>query len=319
MINLEFNKNIIVEYNGIKIALDPTRLDSEYTSFISHAHVDHLPRSKLDGDVIASNETIRIASQRGIEIKNQKEPMFNIKMNPSGHILGSRSLYIDEELLYTGDFCTRENIFEQPAKPVKCKTLIVESTYGKPEFIFPPMEQIIEQTHKLISEYFDKGRPVVMLGYPLGRGQILTKIASTWEPLFVHDNINEMNNAYIELGKDLPPNLATYSEAKKNGSLEKNTWIIIATLRSAKSQLLKELKYNYDAALIGFAGWAINPNYKYSMGFDNALPLSDHCDFNELVKYIKECSPEKIYTTHGYTIELASHLRELGFDATSTK
>jgi putative mRNA 3-end processing factor len=47
------------------------------------------------------------------------------------------------------------------------------------------------------------------------------------------------------------------------------------------------------------------------------LPLSDHCDFRELVDVVKRCNPDKIYTFHGFSEDFALSLRKMGFDAES--
>ncbi|HEX7208304.1 MAG TPA: MBL fold metallo-hydrolase RNA specificity domain-containing protein, partial [Nitrososphaeraceae archaeon] len=56
-------------------------------------------------------------------------------------------------------------------------------------------------------------------------------------------------------------------------------------------------------------------NYKFMMGLDYALPMSDHCDYRDLVQVVKKCTPKKIYTFHGFAIDFAKTLRKLGFDA----
>ena len=43
--------------------------------------------------------------------------------------------------------------------------------------------------------------------------------------------------------------------------------------------------------------------------------MSDHCDYAELLRLVKEVSPEVVYTTHGFTNEFARTLRGEGYDA----
>jgi putative mRNA 3-end processing factor len=45
------------------------------------------------------------------------------------------------------------------------------------------------------------------------------------------------------------------------------------------------------------------------------LPMSDHCDYKDLVQVVKKCTPKKVYTFHGFAIDFAKTLRKLGFDA----
>ena len=56
---------------------------------------------------------------------------------------------------------------------------------------------------------------------------------------------------------------------------------------SGRSAFIKSLREKYNALVIAFTGWAVDPNYRFSMGVDYAFDLSDHCDFNELVELAK--------------------------------
>jgi len=49
-------------------------------------------------------------------------------------------------------------------------------------------------------------------------------------------------------------------------------------------------------------------------GVDLILPLSDHADFNELVRLSSESGAERIITMHG-PAKFAASLRERGFNA----
>ena len=47
---------------------------------------------------------------------------------------------------------------------------------------------------------------------------------------------------------------------------------------------------------------------------DLILPLSDHADFDDLVRAARESGAQRIITMHGEP-KFAGHLRELGFNA----
>ena len=55
------------------------------------------------------------------------------------------------------------------ARIPKVDSLIVESTFGLPQYVFPPIQDIVHLTNKIIGEMFDKGVSVLLLGYPLGK------------------------------------------------------------------------------------------------------------------------------------------------------
>ena len=90
---------------------------------------------------------------------------------------------------------------------------------------------------------------------------------------------------------------------------------MIAPLASARSGYIRAIKERCQAVSIGFSGWAIDNNYKYMMGLDYALPLSDHCDYEELVRLVLLSEARKIYTFHGFSAEFASSLRDIGLEA----
>src|SRR5262249_6558024 len=62
-------------------------------------------------------------------------------------------------------------------------------------------------------------------------------------------------------------------------------------------------------------GWAIDPSCRFRYQCDAAFPLSDHADFCDLIEFVKQVAPRKVYTLHGYAADFAPTLRDLGFDA----
>ena len=58
-----------------------------------------------------------------------------------------------------------------------------------------------------------------------------------------------------------------------------------------------------------------SPRFVFGRRCDYSIPLSDHCDFDELVRMIESSEAEKVYTIHGFVDEFASHLKKLGIDA----
>jgi putative mRNA 3-end processing factor len=308
---------IMVEEKDTTIALDPSHpVHCDFT-FVSHAHIDHLHkrgRKKINTQVLASKETTLIAHARGYEIVDAAEGQDGFQLVDTGHILGSRGLLVDNDVYYTGDISMRERAFMKAAKLPHARTLIIESTFGRPEYVFPPLSEVTHRTNKIISEMFDLGIPVILMGYTLGKAQLLTELFSHWDPI-VHDSVAKINSVYSELGVKLGGSV-TYKQAEEQGLLLKNRpWVMIAPLMSERNAFVREVKSRYRAVTIGFSGWAIGSRYRYMMGLDYVMPLSDHCDYSELVEAVRQCSPEKVYTFHGFAREFAESLQEMGFDA----
>lgn len=309
---------IIIQHKDNVIALDPSHPANCHFTFVSHAHIDHLHKrgteKKTKSTVLASKETVLIAQARGYKMGKSAEKYDGFTLVDAGHILGSRGLLIGEDIYYTGDMSMRERAFMKPAKVPHAKTLIIESTFGRPQYVFPPISEVTHDTNKIISEMYDLGVPVILMGYTLGKAQLLTKLFGHWDPI-IHDSVAKINSIYSKLGVRLE-SFMTHSQAQDRGLLAKNRpWVMVAPLMSSRCAFLKEMKNSYGAVTIGFTGWAIGSRYRYMMGLDYVMPLSDHCDYNELVAAVKQSRPEKVYTFHGFAREFAEALSQMGFDA----
>jgi putative mRNA 3-end processing factor len=312
-------KGIIVRSNGKRISLDPMTYNYCDLTFVSHAHTDHMYKKSLHKNckttTLVSKTTSILAKARGYDLAEVTEDYDGLELIDTGHILGSKGLLIGHELFYTGDISIRERAFMKPACIPSANTLIIESTFGRPEYIFPSLTEILDATNRIISQMYDLGVPVLLMGYSLGKAQLLAALFDHWEPVFVHDSIYNMNTAYSKLGiqiKDMIP----YSIAEKAGLIKRNEpWVMIAPLSSARNSFVRQVKQKYKAVTIGFSGWAVNSRYKYMMGLDYTMPISDHCDYNELIRVVTKCNPKKVYTVHGFADDLAMALTRMGFEA----
>ncbi len=298
--------------NDKRVYLDPKNADATGINFISHAHSDHLP-SKNGGTILSSLETNKIASLRGFKMENHVDSLDDFSLIDSGHILGAKGLLFDD-IFYTGDIWTRNRGFLQGEKVPKCKTLITECTFGLPEFVFPKTDEIQKQVNELISELYGKGVPVILMGYQLGKAQTITQLFGHWEPLYFHDSVKEMNSLHQKLGISLKDGIG-HSEAEKNGLLEKKPWVMVAPLMSAKNKFIQDMKSKYGAVTIGFSGWAQSARFPFGRRADYSIPMSDHCDFNELVDMVVQSGAEQVYTIHGFVDEFAEHLKKIGITA----
>src|SRR5919112_188379 len=277
------DQGLLLENNETRILLDPSKVETNDFVFISHAHSDHVyrkPKNKSKITTITSIETEAIANARGYEITNAIYEEKDLELIDSGHILGSKGLLAFNEIFYTGDISIRKRAFlKMPKKIPQVDTLIIEYTFGRYDYIFPDHREIIHQANKIIADAYDKGNPVILMGYPLR-------------------------------------NTTSFTEAEKNKQLEsKYPWVMLAPLMNGNSRFLKYMKEKYNTITIGFSGWACSPRYKYMMGIDYALPLSDHCDFNELIQLVKKSNPIKIFTIHGFDVEFAKVLNNMGYNA----
>ena len=94
---------------------------------------------------------------------------------------------------------------------------------------------------------------------------------------------------------------------------------MVAPMMSAKNSFITDMKKKYGAITIGFTGWAKSKKFSFSRGTDYSIPLSDHCDFNELLQLVNQSGAERIYTIHGFVDEFANELKKYGFNAQPLK
>jgi putative mRNA 3-end processing factor len=306
-------RGIVLRARSQTIALDPKRATSCDYAFVSHAHIDHVHSPDGKSRIISSKETQALAKVRGYNFGDTVEEAQGVSLVDAGHILGSRAILVEDSVFYTGDISRRDRGFLKGALGIKCDTLIMETTYGLPRYVFNETDKIVSHVSKIIADCFDKCRPVVLTGYPLGKAQLITYLFRYWSPVYLHESVHRINEAHVELGVDIPQ--LPSCETTNDSFLRKRPWIVIAPAASARSSFIKSLREKYNALIIAFTGWALDPHYRFMVGADYAFDLSDHCDFKELVDLAKYCNPSKVYTVHGFAREFADHLNYLGFDA----
>ncbi|MEM3079962.1 MAG: hypothetical protein QXF21_06580, partial [Thermoproteota archaeon] len=170
--------------------------------FISHAHFDHLSKSDAGKAwAVCSEETLLLSTLRGLEVRRAEPNPFTLF--DSGHILGSKALLVETDgggVLYTGDVNTSPVEAIPRQRFPRVHTLIIESNYGRPSLVFPPRRQLIREIVDYVSETVRRGRPMVLMGYPLGKSQhlqmILDPVLHGVVETYVSPSIAGYNNVY---------------------------------------------------------------------------------------------------------------------------
>ena len=296
--------------------LDPHR--GEKAAFISHAHSDHVARHEL---TICSDLTQRLMGARYGSSKGQMLALefgrphlwrdHVLRLLPAGHILGSAMLHITRQsdgatLLYTGDYKLRQGLTAQRAELMQADTLIMETTFGLPQFAFPPVSAVVASMLKFVRETLDERGIPVLLGYSLGKAQeILAALREVGAPIMLHSSIMKLMEVCAAEVADLPPYQA-FDPANAAGH------VLIMPPMGTKSLAIRKLKVARTAML---SGWAMQSGAKFRYQVDEVFPLSDHADYPELLQTVELVKPRRVFTVHGYTREFAADLRRRGFDA----
>jgi len=291
--------------------------------FVSHAHSDHLGAHV---QAFCTPETAELAAQRiGIEsVKTlpfgesfDAESDTRITLISAGHVLGSAMIRVERPegtLLYTGDFKLRECLTVAPAQTLQADVLVMESTFGKPMFRFPPRQQVIDELIDRVTQAMAAGRQPVVMGYSLGKSQEIVRILTgAGLPVTCHGAVAAINRVYERLGTPLGPWRA-YEPSDFHGRAALDLaerGVLVAPPQVARTGFVTR----FDNPLtIMLSGWGMLPGAQFRYGVNHVLPLSDHADFDELLELIERVQPKKIFTHHGYK-EFADTLRGLGHDA----
>ncbi len=299
---------VILEVDGIKIGLD----SKGDFNFISHAHFDHLISSL---SITTSEPTLELVKVRtGKEFQNEKISGIKTKMFDAGHVLGSKQLWIENSktYLYSGDINLNGSLIEKPAEVPKADMLIVEATYGRREYVFPPREEEYEKIGKWAEKILEKGEIGIVGAYELGKAQeviaAINKYASV-APL-VTEKISEINKIYEKNGKYLDFISPNTDESE---ALVKGPFIAVAPMNFIKWDMLKMLEKGYKRKVRGAkaTGW----NLFLRSSWYEPFILSDHSGFDGLLEYVERTEAKKVYVVHGFKDEFAHELRKRGIDA----
>ncbi len=295
--------------------LDPQRWAR--LAVVSHAHADHAGRHAA---VIASPATLALMRVRGVHPLDARPLEFGavydlpggrIELFPAGHVLGSAQVRVTGDsgtLVYTGDFKLRSSLSCEAAEVRPADVLIMETTFGLPRYRFPPEEEVRADIVRFCRETLAGGAVPVLLGYSLGKAQeILAILAGTGFELIVHKSIARVCRIYQGFGRSLPPhdNMAGQNLAGK---------VLILPPSASRSSLISRLS-NIRTAMV--TGWGLDPSARYRFGCDAVFPLSDHADYDDLLRYVERVNPRIVYTLHGSAEAFAQDLRARGVEAWS--
>lgn len=294
---------------GHELWLDP--LVVRERAFISHAHSDHARRHQV---AVLTEATLALLPPprrpREARLAALGEPIAlgeaTLTLHDAGHMLGSAQLLFEHDgarLLYTGDLKLRRGGSRPDTYIPQADVLVVESTYGRPHFRFPDPSLVVPEIAAWCQLTLDRGVTPVLLAHALGKAQELMLALDGFGLSFaLEERCVPFARQYRAAGVALPDWVALDGEAEGR--------VVIAP--PAGKAAVRRLP-RYCTALI--SGWAQEPSFWRQFGADRAFPLSDHCDFEELLEVVERAGAHQVYTVHGFAADLARHLRRRGVRA----
>ena len=293
------------------------RLPKTAHVLVSHAHSDHTGGFKHRGLKQSTAETRNIHHALNlVEISNFQAIGINdgfalddveVRALNAGHMWGSAQFLINTpstSILYTGDMNFVDTLTTKAAEPHECDILVMEATYGSPEYHFPSRQSVYAQMVEWAVDSLKQGRVPCLHVYAAGKAQEVVKLFNVYTklPVVVSPRLDDVNRACYETGLELD----WFSSGSKDGKsiLDSDPCVYLTT--------------TYDPLRIGrkfsrgyATGWAMS--HRFGM---NSFPLSSHADFDQLFSYVKACNPKKVYVFTGFAREFGRWITsKLGLEA----
>ncbi len=273
---------------------------------ITHAHADHARPGH--GHVLATVETLAIMRTRmGAERAGGTQQALaygaplevngvRVTLYPAGHVLGAAQIlleYAGSRVVISGDYKRQLDPTCAEFEPVLCDVFITEATFGLPVFRHPPALGEIKRL--LASVALFPERTHVIGAYALGKCQRL--IATLREagydaPIYLHGAHMAVCETYRALGVDLgeirPATVAAKADLK--GA------VVLAPPSAIADKWARRLE---DPVVCMASGWMRIRQRAKAGGVELPLIISDHADWDDLLRSIAETRAPEIWVTHG--------------------
>jgi len=309
------------------ILFDPHRKNkgSDFV-FVSHGHLDHA-NVNSEGKYLMSAETAQVVKARlgkepgsvqlvDTSTRLKVDDSTTMRFFDAGHILGSFQAMVENStsVLYTGDFKLQESVLFGRAETPSADVLVMETTFATPGCSFPDRNEVYSEMESWIKTNLAHDRNVILGGYALGKSQELTRIASDClggDAVVVHPQVAGLNRIYEDFGVKLGNFIdSSGPEARKYCKSGPFVGVVPSTIlgKGLKQGIRIDTKRKTVAAVA--SGWARFSNYLKRFGAERGFVLSDHCDFNQLLEFVEEVNPRKVFTHHGNSAVFAKEIRQ---------
>lgn len=302
--------------------------------YVSHGHSDHAREHAL---VLATPNTARICmarfsrrEERAMQtslleaVKPPRPPVqfeehayndpwwhgdHRLTLFSAGHVLGSSQILIESErgrFVYTGDFKLEPSLTSETPEVKHCDVVLMECTYGRPQYAFPPREEVAGEMIAFAKDALEYGAVPVFFAYSLGKAQeALAILGKANLPITVHGVIETLCDVYRACGVELPP-YARYDARHFNRQS--------ALIWPPSGRALPKAVHGKPVRTAVLTGWTLDRGALVRYGADRGFALSDHADYPALLRYIELAQPQKVLLNHGWR-DFAYRLRAIGVNA----
>jgi DNA ligase-1 len=310
-VQIEFDSGIYLP--EIDLWLDPTRAKTR--AVVSHAHSDHFGRHEqfivTPGTAALLDHRYRPRGRMVEQPFGERRDFgdFSLTLLPAGHVLGSAQALVEHRghrLLYSGDLKLAPSRTAEACEVPEADTLIVEATFGRPRYLFPPAEEVIAGIISFCRNALAQGETPVIFAYSLGKGQeVLRCLAGAGFDIAVHGTTFGVAEVYSRLGVEFPVH-------EHLDRCDLRGRVLICPPQTRRAAIFETIPRPRTAIV---TGWAVDRAARWRYRVDYAFALSDHADYGELVEYVRRVNPKRVFTVYGSEGEFAADLRTRGYDA----
>lgn len=290
-------------------------------ALITHAHGDHARWGNQK--YVIQEQAVEILRHRLPDAFIASIPYQNkvkmgdvwVSFHPAGHILGSAQIRLEYQgkvTVVSGDYKRQEDPSCAPFEPIPCDLFVTESTFALPIYRWEDPRKVALDIFAWWQANAADGRPSLLFCYSLGKAQ---RILSMLQPLsdlevYVHGSMEAINDCYRRQGIILPQ---TPVVTQQERSHDYSQALILAPPSAFRSIWMSRFK----GVRTAFAsGWMAIRGTKRRHGVDRGFVLSDHADWEGLLRTVRETKASRVWVTHGETELFSKYLKEReGVDA----
>jgi putative mRNA 3-end processing factor len=285
-------------------------------ALITHAHADHARAGCGEYWAIASSEGI-LRQRLGQDIRLLPVDYgqvlaigdARVSFHSAGHVLGSAQIRLEagaESWLVSGDYKRCPDPSCIPFEPVTADVFITEATFGLPIYRWQSGTEIARQIQAWWQQAPD--RPSVLFAYAFGKAQrLLAELAAIGveQEVLLHGAVHNLMASYREAGVATPPT-APLSSLPRGASLAGR--LFLAPPAAERGKGMRQLAGAQTAFV---SGWMAVRGARRRRGYGRGFVLSDHADWDGLVRTVRQSRAQQVYVTHGQSDVLARYLREV--------
>jgi putative mRNA 3-end processing factor len=294
-------------------------------ALITHAHADHArPGCGTYWAVGAAEAILRQRLGAGISLlpvdygQVHRIGDARVSFHSAGHVLGSAQIRLEaggESWLVSGDYKRCADPSCAPFEPVSADVFITEATFGLPIYRWSPGATVAAEILRWWRAAPE--RPSLLFAYAFGKAQrLLAELAAigvgaVGEPggegkeILLHGAVEALMPAYRQAGVPLPPTLPA-STIPRGESLAGR--LVIAPPAAHRSVWMKRFRLPQTAFV---SGWMAVRGARRRRGYERGFVMSDHADWDGLLRSVRDSGARQVYVTHGNSEGLARYLREV--------